>query len=245
MTRLRTRKPAGRDLKTNILSILQSEDFQSGLEGLIRLPARQAVNPLFSFLLHKEERVRWRAAVAMGAVVEAMAQTDMEGARVVMRRLMWSLNDESGGIGWGAPESMAEILVRHDALAHEFGPVFLSYLDERGNFLEYENLQRGLLWGLARVAQARPPLAKPAAAELGKYLGSADATVRGLAALSAGILRADKLRDEIAALLSDDSEVRFFLEDKMVMRKVKDLASEALSILDAQTKQRPAKGDNS
>lgn len=25
----------------------------------------------------------------------------MDSARIVMRRLMWSLNDESGGIGWG------------------------------------------------------------------------------------------------------------------------------------------------
>jgi HEAT repeat protein len=242
---VKTRKPVGRDLKKKILSILRSDDFQSGLEELVRLPGRQAINPLFSFLLHGEEQVRGRAAFAMGVVVEAMAQTDMEGARVIMRRLMWSLNEDSGGIGWGAPESMAEILVRHDALAQEFGPIFLSYLNERGNFLEYEILQRGLLWGLARLARGRPLLVKPAAADLGKYLGSGDATVRGLAAWSVGVLRADKLRNEVAALLSDDSEVRFFLEDEMVTRQVKDLASDALSILDAQTKQRPAKGNDS
>lgn len=227
-----TSKPVGRDLKKKILGLLRSEDFQSGLAELRGLPGRQAVNPLFSFLLHSEEKVRWRAAVAMGVVVEEMAKTDMEGARVVMRRLMWGLNEDSGGIGWGAPESMAEILARQDALAEEFGSVFLSYMDERGNFLEFEALQRGLLWGLMQLAAARPALVKPAVAELGKYLQSTDATVRGLAALSAGLLHAAGLRGGLAELLTDDSEARFYLEDMIVNRRVKDLAGEALSILD-------------
>ncbi len=206
------------------------------------LPGRRVVNPLFSFLLHSDEEIRWRSAIAMGVVVERIAQTDMEGARVVMRRLMWSLNEESGGIGWGAPESMAEILARQDTLAEEFGPVFLSYMDERGNFLEYEVLQRGLMWGLAGLAKARPDLVKPAAAELGRYLRSADATVRGLAAWCAGLLRAGGLRSELTELVDDGSELRFFLVDRIVDRKVKDLAREALSLLNALGNDKPAKG---
>jgi hypothetical protein len=46
----------------------------------------------------------------MGEVMAHLADKDMESARVIMRRLMWSLNDESGGIGWGAPEAMGEIV---------------------------------------------------------------------------------------------------------------------------------------
>ena len=55
----------------------------------------------------------------MGAVVAHLAEKDMESARVVMRRLMCSLNDESGGIGWGAPEAMGEIIASHEGLASE------------------------------------------------------------------------------------------------------------------------------
>lgn len=42
----------------------------------------------------------------------------MEKACTVMRRLMWTLNDEFGGIGWGVPEAMGEIMVCHKGLAH-------------------------------------------------------------------------------------------------------------------------------
>jgi len=36
---------------------------------------------------------------------------------------MWSLNDESGGIGWGAPEAMGAIMARHTGLADEYANI--------------------------------------------------------------------------------------------------------------------------
>ena len=38
----------------------------------------------------------------MGLLAADLAGQDMEEARELMRRLMWSLNDESGSSGWGA-----------------------------------------------------------------------------------------------------------------------------------------------
>ena len=56
----------------------------------------------------------------MGALGSRMGQKNMEKARIVMRRIMWNLNDESGGIGWGSPEAMGEILCQSPELALEF-----------------------------------------------------------------------------------------------------------------------------
>ena len=75
---------------------------------------------------------------------------------------MWSLNDESGGIGWDAPEAMSEIIASHEGLAKEYTNVLISYVREDGNFLEYEPLQRGAVWGIGSVAQARPDLVQDA-----------------------------------------------------------------------------------
>ena len=72
-----------------------------GLKAILELPARQVVNPLFSFLYNTDELLKWKAVTALGAVVSNLASHDMESARIVMRRLIWNLNDESGGIGWG------------------------------------------------------------------------------------------------------------------------------------------------
>jgi len=120
----------GRALKKRVLELLKSADFEKELESLSRLPARRVINPLFPFLYNLDEQIRWRAVIAMGAVVANLADEDMASARVIMRRLMWNLNDESGGIGWGSPEAMGEILACHEALSEEYNRILISYARE-------------------------------------------------------------------------------------------------------------------
>jgi hypothetical protein len=222
----------GRILKQQALDILMHRDVKECLEEMLLLPARKVINPLFSFLLHQDEKVRWRAVTAFGAVVSDLADQDREGARVIMRRLMWSLNDESGGIGWGAPEAMAEVMARHGGIAEEFGSILVSYLDPDGNFLEYPPLQRGLLWGVARLAAIRPACVADARSYVAPYLESADAQTRGLAALVTGLLGAEPLRASIASLVCDEAEVRVYAEDKFTRYTVGELAQKGLDLLD-------------
>ena len=99
-----------RKLKRKVLELLRDDDFEKSIDRICQLPPRQAVNPLFSFFYNADELIRWRAITAMGAVVSRLADQDMESARIIMRRLMWNLNDESGGIGWGSHEAMGEIM---------------------------------------------------------------------------------------------------------------------------------------
>jgi hypothetical protein len=163
-----------RQLKKEALRLLQSEDFKAALQVLGRFPARQIVNPLFGLLYNCEPRIRWRAVSAMGEVVSRLADRHIESARIIMRRFMWNLNDESGGIGWGSPEAMAEIMVRHEQLAREFGCILVSYADPEGNFLEHPTLQQGLLWAWGRLGRRRPEMMQPAAHLLVPYLASDD-----------------------------------------------------------------------
>jgi HEAT repeat protein len=222
---------SSRAIKARVLELLEADDFTAALEQLGRLSAKRVINALFSFFLHAEERVRWRAVVAMGATVSSLADMDMEAARVVMRRLMWSLNDESGGIGWGAPEAMGEILARNERLSEEYATILVSYLNPDGNFIEHEPLQRGLMWGLARLAEQRPLAVRPAAEFLGPYLGSPDATVRGLAAVAAGLLGAKELRAVIEDLVRDGTVLRRYQMDHLTECTVGALAAGSLEIL--------------
>ena len=221
----------GRALKKRVLELLKSADFEQALEELCRLPALQVINPLFSFLYNSDEQIRWRAVTAMGAVVANLADKDMESARVIMRRLMWNLNDESGGIGWGSPEAMGEILACHEGLAKEYAKIFMSYTMEEGNYLEHEILQRGLLWGIGRLSQVRPKLVKDAATYLIPYLKSPDDTVRGLAAWIMGLLRAEEARPELEQLIEDEAEVQMYIDRRLIKRRVKELAKQGLKKL--------------
>ncbi len=220
-----------RALKQGILGLLKSPDFDLSVEEIRRLPARKVINPLFSLLYNKDEQVRWRAVTAFGAVVETLADSDMESGRIIMRRIMWNLNDESGGIGWGSPEAMGESLARHEGLAKEYAAILLSYAREDGNYLEHEMLQRGLLWGIGRLAEMSPDLIKHYLPHLIPYLKSGDACVRGLAARVMGLLGLKEAGPELERLTEDDSEIKLYTGNTLLKRQVKDLAQEALEKL--------------
>ncbi|HYQ80494.1 MAG TPA: HEAT repeat domain-containing protein, partial [Anaeromyxobacteraceae bacterium] len=176
---MRPSGPAG--LRSAAEALLRAEDFEVRLAAWDRLPARRAVRPLLSFLSSPEEILRWRAVRALGVVVARLADEDLEAGRVTMRKLMWSLAEESGGFGWGVPEAMGEIMARHQGLAREFGHVLLAYVREDGSRLDSDLLLRGALWGLGRVARVRPDLLPDAASHLEPFLRSGDAAQRGLA----------------------------------------------------------------
>ncbi|MBI4775498.1 MAG: HEAT repeat domain-containing protein [Deltaproteobacteria bacterium] len=224
----------GRALRKRVAGLLSAGDVDSILCQLIELPARKIINPLILALYSGDEETRWRAVLSVGAVVAHLAQEDMESARVIMRRFMWSLNDESGGIGWGAPEAMGEIMARHEGLAREFAPILISYLREDGNFLELEALQRGAVWAVARAGQVRPDLFRAAGPHLLPYLESTDPAVRGLAAWSLGVLGFRGARNKLEALLADHAEIIIAPEHRPIATRVSRLAREALNALSEQ-----------
>jgi HEAT repeat protein len=217
-----------RALKRRVFELLKWSDFDLAIEQLHKFPAHKVVNPLFSFLHNTDQKVKWAAVTAMGAIVARLAEENIEAARVIIRRLMWNLNDESGGIGWGSPEAMGEILACHEGLAREYTHVLISYTREDGNYLEHEILQRGLLWGIGRLAQVRPQLVQDSTQYLMPYLKSRDATVRGLAAWIMGSLGVEEVRPMLEKLAEDHGELQIYVDCRLIERQVRDLAEEAL-----------------
>ncbi len=227
---------SNRPLKKKIQKLLLQEDFEKGLSQIGDIPARKAINPLFSFLCSLDELLKWRAVTAMGEVVTRLADEDLESARVIMRRYMWNLNDESGGIGWGCPEAMGEIMARNENLAAEFWCILISYIRPDGNFLEHEVLQRGVLWGVGRLGHARPQLLKDSADYLIPYLQAKDPYLRGLAAWSCKTLRNKKIDAILNRLTQDSAQLSIFVDGHLMQHSVGQLAREAM---DYDIKSRP------
>ncbi|MBW2065484.1 MAG: HEAT repeat domain-containing protein [Deltaproteobacteria bacterium] len=214
-----------------ILKLLRSGDYHKAVTKLRDLPHSQAINSLLSFLYHGDETVKWTAVSVIGMTVLSLADADMERARNILRRLMWNLNDESGGIGWGSPEAMGEILANHQGLAKEYAHILISYAREDGNYLEDERLQRGLLWAIGRLAQNRPALMEGAKGLLLPYLRSPDPFVRGYSAWVTGLLRVQEAKRDLEGLLDDDRMIKVYINHKLLKRGVMDLAKEALERL--------------
>ena len=217
--------------KRRITKLLESPDIEAVIQELRQLPVSRVINSLIGALCSSNETARWHAITALGPIMADLADKDMEAARVVMRRFMWSLNDESGGIGWGAPEAMGEIMAGHDKLADEYGHMLVAYMREDGFYLELPQLQQGLMWGLARLTMAKPDLlkAKNVVAYLLPYLDSHDSTVRGLAAWTLGLLHAGEAVLYLERLANDPAQVTIFLNRTFVPDTVGSLAHKALA----------------
>ena len=188
---------SGRKLRAVVLDCIRGPDLEQALSHLgRRVRPRQLIRPLFSLIKSADDETKYRAVAALGWVTATLAETDIEAARDVVRRLMLSLTEESGGIGWGAPEAIGAILARNERLAEEYTDILISYLHQDGdNYLDHLPLQRGVLWGLEKLARSRPQLLieKGAIGCLRSHLESSDATVRALAAWTLGILEASSM----------------------------------------------------
>jgi len=226
--------------KKKALALL-SHDLEQARSFLLELDFGLAVHILFSGIIRSDRPLRWHAIEVMGEVVARHAEREMEAARVVMRRLLWNLNDESGGIGWGSPETMAEVMARHGALTREYLPIYVSYLSDhkgayrrQGNsFIEHTGLQQGLLWGIGRLAGPRSKelAATPVCRLLPSYLQSDSHQVRALAARALGLLQVREAAAAVGALVGDDSPVELFEDHRITIAIAGQLAAAALQQL--------------
>ena len=233
---MKVAKIGGRKLKKKILQHLQNEPFDKELDAICRLPLKQTISPLFSFLCSIDERIKWRAVTALGKVVSDLAASDLESARVVMRRFIWNLNDESGGIGWGCPESMAEVMAQNEKLADEYGRILISYIQPEGNYLEHEGLQRGVLWAVGRLAHACPRYTRTIGGYLIPYMESGDPILRGLAAWAAGPAGGTETIPRLKELADDPCQLMLYRREKFDYYSVGQLAREALSFVNQEAK---------
>lgn len=149
-----------REAKKQIQGLMAAQDWPAAFRQIMALPAKPAINALLSAIKTPQPEKRERAVAALGAAVDRLAAVDLEQAREIMRRLVWSMNDESGGIGWGAAEAMGEIMALNADLAQEFANILGSYVREGRCQLEFTPLLHGALAGILRLAQARPDVAR-------------------------------------------------------------------------------------
>jgi hypothetical protein len=170
--------------KSLLKEALDAPDWRERLERLTAGAPFAFVGPLMSCLT-QGGALAGRAAAALGACVAAVARENPEDARVIMRRFMWHMNEESGNLGWGIPQSMAETLARSAPLAEEYSRVLLSYIRDSGredNFVDYAPLRRSCYWAVGRLLQAGPEYAANSLPLLVAGLSDEDIPCRGMAA---------------------------------------------------------------
>ena len=217
-------KPHGRQTKKKVTQILCGSQRTEAFALLERIPEEQLIGPLFSHFYAMDELIKFRSIMAMGELALRLSVKQMEKARILMRRIMWNLNDESGGIGWGSPEAMGQILYTSPALAMEFKSILFSYLDPRGNFLEHELLQRGVLWGIGTYLKAfSRDLDDITEGLIFAHLHSLDPVKRGYAIRA--LINADRFNPKRVPehILTDSEQINIFIDWNFVTTRICDM----------------------
>jgi hypothetical protein len=147
-----------RAFNKKIFQLLRQKNFKNNLHSIHDFPAQKTINTLFSFLSSTDKLIKENAIIAMAEIVSQKTETDIDAARDTMRRLTWSLNEESGWIGWGSAEALGEIMARNKQLAQEYHEILISYISEGDNYLHFEELRKEVIRGLERLAKVRPEL---------------------------------------------------------------------------------------
>jgi hypothetical protein len=128
---------------------------------------KRALSLLTALTYDEERRISDRAIKAVGLAAKVILERDPEYVRNTLLRLFWLVNDESGGIGWRAPELIGEILYNCPNF-EQFFPMLISLLE-----LEDEDAYRfrvGALWAIGRVAQVKQEAMLPALPRIQTYL---------------------------------------------------------------------------
>ncbi|MHB8836802.1 MAG: DVU0298 family protein [Candidatus Methylomirabilia bacterium] len=183
---------------------------------------RGVVRALVSLLCDADELVRWRAVSALGH----LAGAHPEWAKPLVTRLYWSLNDESGGIGWMSAPALGEIGRRAPQMLRHCVRPLVRYLDE-------PFLLPGALWAIGRLAPAYPAETREVVPEVVLKCSSSDPAVRANAARALGEVGDGRACRALTGLADDESPARIYEGGQLVTKQVREWAGQALTRLQA------------
>jgi hypothetical protein len=202
-------------LKQDIRDALLNADFDRVVQ--LALKNVKVFSALISLSFDKEDPLSWRAIEAMGRSSGAVAKSNPAVVRNVAQRLLWSIRDESGGIGWNAPEMLAEIVVHSPDLFADILPIILSFHDE-------EFLLRGVIWAMGRIAGSGIDPGHRASDVIMQGLDHKDPSVRGLAVWTGLQLKDEGIHEKIRTMTDDDGLFLIYENHALVEKTVGEVA---------------------
>ena len=121
---------------------------QRNYDDLIALcqESNQAWKILRTNIYETDENLIWQTIEAIVRLMERWWELgNEEKVREYIRNLFWSINDESGGIGWNAPQTIAEIIVRIPELVEPYGTMVVD------RTIDEPLLVNSCLWAMGRL----------------------------------------------------------------------------------------------
>lgn len=205
-------KGAGKGMtKKELLDLLDAAKFDE--IGRRSIEDKNVMKFLIAASYDKEDIRTWRAIEAMGSVAKC-ARVDV--VRETTRKLLWSMTDESGGIGWSAPEMLGEIARANPAEYRDLIPLVWNCRDE-------DLFRPGAAWGLYRAAQADRMAVAAVVTELDELADDPNPVVRGYGLLLGAEISHPDFTKHAARLAQDEAEIPLYVDGKLGRAKIREL----------------------
>lgn len=188
-------------------------------------------------LYDAEDIIRWRAIEAVGKLMGYWHPKKPERVIEYIRNLFWSLNDESGGIGWSAPQTIAEILVNLPELIDPYGPMMIH------SSLEEPPLVKSGLWGIGRLGKMVHEAVEFFARDVLAVFDSKDPETLALAARAVGEAGLEAAIPYLQRLTDHSDMVKIYVGGRFVERRLGEWVRGALDKLkqtpEGESKEKP------
>lgn len=215
-------------MKQTVTAALEAEDYETILT--LAFQSRKILSVLIRLAYEKETLTGWRAINAIGKVASVFVRSNYDFLRETIRKLLWSLSDESGGIGWAAPEILGEIVSADPEKLSDIIPLITEVY-----YIEEKVFRPGVLYALKRIAETNPGSVVPYQNVVMDGLGDQEPLARLYALNLLDLLNAyilpenrERIRSRIGSLLQDRAEAWVYRNGGFDDLVVGDYAKEVL-----------------
>ena len=199
-------------MKSQIRKWLACAEFQKIID--VSLERRRTIHSLIVLTYDSDPLLRWRSIDAIGRCAANLYASRPEALKNTLRRLFWSMSDESGARAWHAPEAIGEIIRSHPPTFADFIPMTIALFDlepeDRPPFLP------GILYALGRIGKLAPETVETGLPAIIQALAERDSQTRGMAVWCLGQIGEIAILNEHAELEQDRGKTLLYYNEQLL-----------------------------
>jgi hypothetical protein len=208
-------------VKSQAAELLKRREFTLLVEYCIR--DRHFWQAVRHRLYDLDEPVRWAAIETVANVMELWwGAGQEEKVRNYIRTLFWSMTDESGGIGWSSPQTIAEIIVRIPEIIDPYGSMMIAHT------IDEPPLVKGGLWGIGRLGKLIAESVDFFQDSIFELFKSNDPEILGHIAWAMGEVGHEPALPFINALIKSSEQVSIYSGGNFSQKSLGEWAAEAI-----------------
>jgi hypothetical protein len=214
-------------IKKTLRELLEKKNFEQ--IAVVAVDRKRALSILVSLTFDADKQIAWRAVEAMGIAAGSVARDDPQFVRNHLRKLYWLLSEESGGVCWMAPQSMAEIVRRDPELFADYVPIVISLIHEMAEE-DLEHFRAGILWAIGLLAAEAGEHGERVLPLVKNALLNPDPQVRGMAVWCLGQLGKGRILANRTNLLQDEGQFDYYENRSLVQTTVGRMVQQCLEL---------------